>query len=622
MALLQLTLPVLKASEEPITFSEAVSPATTWFSNVSVVPQGLAFCNRLDLIVRLRGEEQRQEQLHADPNAAAQWMAADRDDDNIRGDVGDEEEEQGESRRNTQTRKKKFFKLTDEDLLVDWYDLLKLEEQDAATEEQIRTAYRRRCLETHPDKQKDHADELFKKVQRAFDILGDADARLAYDSSRPFDDSIPGETVAEADFYKTFAGVFERNKKWSCDHDLPSLGSDTTPFKDVVRFYDRWTMYRSWRDFSHMADLEEIDESMCREEKRYYQRENERQLAFYHKQELKRIRLLVDRTRKNDPRLRRKREQDESKRLQEQEERDAFRRKIRDEEERRRTEEESREKAKKEEQQRKLQESKNLVRQAHKDLGDFFRKNDLLDTTATNKLFSDKVRMPNINWLLQKITPDEAPDILAEVVTASTARVAKAPDSKEEGVHDVECVLLFNQLVEEREKHVGVTRYGEAIKRVLQEKRSPRSPKTPAVPAQPEWTEEDLSRLQKATAKYPPGTVERWSKIVTALRERFTEDQAMAKVTELTAALHGTVPSTASSSASGAAPIGAAAATSASAVEEWSVTQQKQLEQGLRELKDYKEKDKFQKIAKMVDGRTAKECFERFKYLCAVNKKK
>lgn len=646
MSLLSLTLPALKRGESPITFTNTSTPvdedALSWVTSAPVEPCGLVFCQRTALLIRLQREEARRREVHADPTLMDKlWgKAAQEGEDDAQSDgLGEDAEEEHQQ---TYARKKKFVKLSDEDLLVDWYDVLKLEQAEGATEDQIRAAYRRRCLETHPDKQKDHSDELFKKVQRAFDILGDPDARQTFDCSRPFDDEIPGEVVEEGDFFATFAPVFERNKKWSTEKGMPSLGTEKTSYKDVMRFYDRWSQFHTWRDFSHLVDLEEIDDSMCREEKRYYMRENERQLNQFRREELKRVRTLVERARKNDPRLRRKREQDEAKRLKEVEEREAFRRRIREEDERRRAEAEEAERAKKEAERKAIQESKNAMRQAQKDLLDFLQSNGLLDETATNKLLSNAVRRQNVVWLFSKLsTPEEAKEVVGTISAASTARAPRSAanhtdDSEKE---EVEAALVFNRLVEEREKQVGFTRYGEPVKKVKTEEEKARagasgaSPKTATV----EWTEDDLSRLQKAVAKYPPGTVERWSKIVVQLRHRFTEEQAMMKVNELTAALHSGGPAGASHGASMAGGAGATAGATASAtvstgspasppttpaVEDWTVKQQKQLEQGLRELKDYKEKDKFQKIAKMVEGKTAKECFDRFKFLCSVNKKK
>lgn len=645
---LNLTLPSLKAGQEPVTFTmpagvesptSPMSPSANsaqWVQGTEITPQGLAFCQRVELMYALRGEDDRMRVCRVDPNAAAQWTAkADEADVESSASDADCEGEQADARTHT-SRKKKFTKLSDDDLLVDWYDVLKLENADAATDEQVKLAYRKRCLETHPDKQPDRSDELFKQVQRAFDILNDPDVRQTFDSSRPFDDAIPGENIDEAKFFAAFGPVFDRNKKWSVERDLPSLGTDGTTHKDVLRFYDRWTAYQSWRDFSHLADLDEIDESMCREEKRFYMRENERQVSHFRKEEQKRLRTLVERARKADPRLRRKREADEAKRRQEQAEREAFRQKLRDEDDRKRNEVEARERLKKEEAAKAVVDTKAAMRQAQASMLEFLKTHDILESTPTNKLLVTAVRRPNVTWLFSKVTTlEEGAEIIETVRGGCTERRPLSADTRhaDGATEEIEAVLLFNELVEIKERQIGLTRYGESIKKVAPPEQKPQSAAAKAKAAkaaEPEWTEDDMQRLQKATTKFPPGTVERWSKISAAIRDRFTEEQCMGKVNELAAALAaGVTPSVGATSAANAAEHAeqaeidaAAAAAAGNSVEEWTVKQQKLLEQGLRELKDYKEKDKFQKIALIVESKTAKECFERFKYLRDMMKSK
>ncbi|RNF06344.1 chaperone protein DNAJ [Trypanosoma rangeli] len=645
MVLSGLELPQLENGAEEVIFQVDPNLLCDLATRVRVLPRGLALQQQARMSARVWVEKQlRHARRHEAAHATSGSDVDDSDDD------GDGDGGNGEERRQQTFRRKKFVKLTDEDLRVDWYEVLQLSQGERATEEQIRTAYRRCCLETHPDKQKNHSDEAFKRVQRAFDLLGDTETRLAYDSSRPFDDSIPGETLpAEADFYALFGPVFERNKKWSSESDLPSLGDDSTGLKAVYRFYDRWGRFQSWRDFSHLVELDEIDDSMCREEKRYYARENERQLNHLRREEQQRLRTLVERARKNDPRLRRKRDEDEARRQREKEERELKRRQLREEEERRRAEEAERERFQREEAQRKEIEKKNAIRQAQRDLLEFLEQHSILDETATNKLLRHTVRRPNVVWMFSKITsPEQAASILAAVTSCSTERRPATvgcrikgnnrPDyDGDEGV-SVEAVLRFNALVEEREQQIGVTRYGEPIKKCpAASTTAPEVTKKAAIPTAltTNWDEEDLVRLQKATAKYPPGAVDRWRKIAEMLRGKFTEEEAMRKVNEITAALHhanttqNRTPSTSlqpSASkldvAKGAFAGAAAVATQVSSIEDWTVKQQKMLEQGLRELKDYKERDKFQKIAAMVDGKNAKECFERYKYLCSMNKHK
>lgn len=64
-----------------------------------------------------------------------------------------------------------------------YYDILDLEAaKTTCTDLEIKTAYRKQALLTHPDKNgHKHADEAFKMVSRAFDILGDKKKRRCYD---------------------------------------------------------------------------------------------------------------------------------------------------------------------------------------------------------------------------------------------------------------------------------------------------------------------------------------------------------------------------------------------------------------------------------------------------------
>lgn len=71
-------------------------------------------------------------------------------------------------------------------------------------------AYRKACLEHHPDKKlvgvdceeaKVEAEEYFKKIQEAYDVLSDPAKRREYDSIDEFDDSLPLD-CSPADFFK------------------------------------------------------------------------------------------------------------------------------------------------------------------------------------------------------------------------------------------------------------------------------------------------------------------------------------------------------------------------------------------------------------------------------------
>ncbi|KAB8288859.1 hypothetical protein EYC80_010762 [Monilinia laxa] len=95
-----------------------------------------------------------------------------------------------------------------------FYDILGLEEvKTTVTETEIKKAYRKLSLLTHPDKNgHEHADEAFKMVSRAFGVLSDKDKRAQYDryGGDPDSRSMFEEEISAEEMFRRFftAGGF------------------------------------------------------------------------------------------------------------------------------------------------------------------------------------------------------------------------------------------------------------------------------------------------------------------------------------------------------------------------------------------------------------------------------
>ncbi|KAE8453112.1 hypothetical protein EG329_012299 [Mollisiaceae sp. DMI_Dod_QoI] len=89
-----------------------------------------------------------------------------------------------------------------------FYEILNLESvKTTVTDTEIKKAYRKISLLTHPDKNgHEHADEAFKMVSRAFGVLGDKDKRAKYDRFGGDPDSRFGGGAPQSSPFSGFAG--------------------------------------------------------------------------------------------------------------------------------------------------------------------------------------------------------------------------------------------------------------------------------------------------------------------------------------------------------------------------------------------------------------------------------
>ena len=225
-----------------------------------------------------------------------------------------------------------------------------------ATDNQIKKAYRFKVLRHHPDKRKAAGEEIredddyFTCITKAFEVLGVPFKRRAYDSVDPtIDDDIPNEfgKNTKKDFYETFGPVFERNARWSTRTPVPKVGPDDAPRETVDKFYKFWYDFESWREYSYL-DEEDKERGSDRDERRWIEKNNRVQRAERKKEEMKRIRKLVDNAYNSDPRIVRFREADKQEKLDRKKAKQDAAKARREEEERQRHEAEEAERKKRE----------------------------------------------------------------------------------------------------------------------------------------------------------------------------------------------------------------------------------------------------------------------------------
>ncbi|XP_011213555.2 dnaJ homolog subfamily C member 2 isoform X1 [Bactrocera dorsalis] len=190
-----------------------------------------------------------------------------------------------------------------------------------ATDDDIRRAYRRMVLMHHPDKRKAKGEEVntdedyFTCITKAYEILGTSKTRRAYDSVDPeFDDSFPTQAEIDKNIYESFNKCFDLNERWSEKKNVPKFGDENSKREHVEEFYSFWYDFKSWREFSYL-DEEDKEKGQDRDERRWIEKENKALRIKRKKEEMMRIRALVDLAYNNDKRIQKFKNEEKEKKL-------------------------------------------------------------------------------------------------------------------------------------------------------------------------------------------------------------------------------------------------------------------------------------------------------------------
>ncbi|KAG8222252.1 hypothetical protein J437_LFUL001450 [Ladona fulva] len=506
-----------------------------------------------------------------------------------------------------------------------------------ATEEDIKKAYRQIVLLHHPDKRKAGGiqadnDDYFSCITKAWEMLGNPLKRRSYDSVDPeFDDSIPtANDLARTKFFDVFGPVFERNARWSEKTPVPMLGSMDSPREEVEKFYSFWYSFESWREYSYL-DEEEKDKGQERDIRKWMDKQNKAARAKRKKEEMVRLRLLVDTAYKCDPRIQKFLQEDKEVKIAQKKARQEAQKARQDEEERKRQEILEMERKKKEEQEAEEKAKTEAARKEKELLNRAFKKQRKTLRTISKE---NNYYTLNQNEVLHHMASLEK---MCEILTLEEL---KEINEKLQGKSLEEGREVFLEWLEETEKRIERERA-----EVLQQAERATSRKNkPGDSAQ--WSLEELQLLIKAVNFFPAGTNERWEVVANFINQHKPNNEVLrsakdartkAKDLQNSDYSKGILKEIANKKAfdefekakKGGVPVEAVvterfegpADQQEASVKPWTASEQQLLEQA---LKTYPANcpTRWDDIASCIPSRTKKECMKRYKELVEMVKAK
>ncbi|XP_061921636.1 dnaJ homolog subfamily C member 2 [Entelurus aequoreus] len=508
-----------------------------------------------------------------------------------------------------------------------------------ATQKQIKAAHKAIVLKHHPDKRKAAGEQIlegdndyFTCITKAIEVLSDPVKRRAFDSVDPtFDNNVPSKGEGKDNFFQVFASVFERNSRWSIKKHVPKLGTGESSFEDVDNFYSFWYNFDSWREFSYL-DEEEKEKAECRDERRWIEKQNRASRAQRKKEEMNRIRTLVDTAYSCDPRI--KKFKDDEKARKESEKKAKAEAKKREQEEKERIRQAELEAARlvKEKEEEEAKQAAQLAKK-EKDIQKkaIKKERQKLRTTCKNWNYFADNDTENVK-MMEEV--EKLCDRL-ELTSLQSLNETLASASKEESKLAVEKQV--------QEVNAQLQREKEAEFQALQSARSAEQASGGGGGGVGKgWNEEDLQLLIKAVNLFPAGTNSRWEVIANYMNLHSTssmkrtakdvinkakslqrldplqKDDINKKAFEKFKKEHTFVPTTVDNAAPSErfeSPSGDGNAA------HWTTEEQKLLEQALKSY-PVSTSERWEKIAACIPGRNKKDCMKRYKELVEMVKAK
>lgn len=410
----------------------------------------------------------------------------------------------------------------------DHYRVLGLQtKRYAATDHDIKKAYRRKVLLHHPDKRRTAGEQVrdldhdyFSCITRAYEILGNPVRRRSYDSVDPeFDDDIPSNCVeSRNNFFATFQPVFEANSRWSTKRNMPPLGDENSSRDEVDRFYHFWYSFDSWREYSYL-DEEEKEKGENREERRWIEKQNRAARQKRKREEMQRIRQLVDTAYACDPRVQRFKEEERERKLAQKRARQEAARARQELEERERQEREEAERLERERQEEDARQQREKERREKENLRKQLKKErKTLEATCTEdghyaEDAEERVmRLQQLDRLCQLL-------VLEELQQLNQAMEAAADVGGRKALFLEKAKALEERLEREKAEQAGSVQGG----------RSQGASDKGLASMGSAWSPDDVQLLVKAVNLFPAGTANRWEVVAAFMNQHGATSDRTAK---------------------------------------------------------------------------------------------
>lgn len=507
-----------------------------------------------------------------------------------------------------------------------------------ASEDQIKRAFKLKVLNHHPDKRKakgktvkDGDDDYFTCITKAYEVLGSKEKRRSFDSVDPeFDESVPSASQINKDnFFSMLSPVFERNARWSTKKRVPKLGDENMSFDEVNNFYSFWYEFNSWREYSYL-DEEEKDKGENRDERRWIDKQNKAARQKLKKEEVTRLRNIVDLAYGLDPRIQKfKEEEKERKDAMKRAKQEAARQRV-EEEERRKQQiiDEERKKKEKEEEEAKAKAA--IVKKEKEALKKQFKKERKSMRTQIKEFeyfaSNEDDRIKNLSEV----------DRIAELLSLTSLQALNTELSKGDKKTAHEAFLS------------KIKEVNEEIEKEKREQMEMTSTKSSSVSAnvKKSWNDAETAALIKGVNLFPAGTQDRWEVIANFISQHVAGSNKVAKdvlskAKELqkndmklredaknNAFQKFEQNHKAAKSGDMEEPSKRHETVGEQQVREtgsntavWTSEEQKLLEQALKSY-PATDKDRWENISSVIPSRSKKDCMKRYKELCELVKAK